>query len=64
MKEKEKIEYRCHSKYYSRWGKSVLLGSDNGGSSWNNDSVVGPGYKKPTLKNIAGSEAADVYSLR
>lgn len=35
--------------------KSVLSSSKEG-SSWSNDNVVGPGCKKPTLEDLAGSD--------
>lgn len=42
--------------------KSVLSGS-NGGGSWSNDNIVGPGCKKPTLEDLAGSDGANVCPL-
>ena len=43
--------------------KSVLSGSNSGGSSWNNGNVTNHGCNKPTLEDLAGSDEASVCPL-
>jgi len=43
--------------------KSVLSGSNSGGSSWNNGNVTNPGCEYPTLEDLAESDEANVCPL-
>lgn len=40
--------------------KSVLSGSNSGGSSWNNGNVTNPGCETPTLEDLEKSDRTDV----
>ena len=40
--------------------KSVLPGSNSGGSSWNNGNVTNPGCETPTLEDLEKSDRTDV----
>lgn len=43
--------------------KSVLSGSNSGGSSWNSGNVTNPGCDTPTLEDLEKSDRTDVCPL-